>query len=798
MAMMLLGAAGLLAQQEYHVKVFGRTDELDVRGSLCIAQMNGFIWVGTSSGLIAFDGQHTPSYQLADEDGFGSYYGRVKSMVQSADGTIWVGTRRGLCIFDIRQERLLPFHVQQLPAWTSVSFMQFDNDGHMWALVGNQAYMIDVQEKKAMLVGEGQVYPSCMMVARDGMVWMGDSGGRLFRYDARNRRLRSYRVCPEGAERFGVIVSITEMGTGELALVSGDDGVCLFSPETFTSRMLLTHDDTGKPIAAHMGVTTDGDDLWIGTENGVLIYRISDGSLNAIREKHGAMNSLADNAVHTLFVDNDQGVWLGTFFGGIHRVSLSPQNFSVFQPENESDDVDVVREICQDRLGRIWVGTEDGGLYMLDKKEKRLRVADVDWGSYPHPFNVQSLMMQDDLLWVSSMISGIYVIDTKSMQVVRRYEKTSENAMGVPLHAISMCRQGSSIFICSGTSVYVYDKKEDLFRLLPELSDISAHHLYADRHGNVWVASFDKGLWKISRGKDGKWKGKKTPFAYQTTSVVMEDSRGQYWVGTELHGVMCYDDKTGKTTPLMGSKSLPHQIVTSITEDHQHRLWIGTFDGLYSYNLDKRAFMHMNTSHGLPTRYMNYSAGFVDKDGMVYVGTYKGLVRLDPSTSALSLRRLKPYFLSIRLNGKYVLPGDATGILKETLYQTKEVMLTYEQNSFTITYATPVYRNMGVVWYRYRFNPDEPWVMADASQTLQVNNLAPGKYRLQLQTSLNPDVWDSEPEELIIRVAPPVWLSTGAILGYVLVIVLIVVSVMMAIRRHEEGGGHGNGKKKQK
>lgn len=783
--MMVLGAVGMQAQQEYHVKVFGQTDGLKVRGSVCIAQMNGFIWVGTSSGLIAFDGKNASLYQVPDKEGLGSYYGRVKSIVQSADGQIWVGTRRGIYMFDIRREQLQPFSVKQLPNLVVLS-MQFDLDGRLWAIVGGQAYVINVQERTAMLVGEGQVYPSCLMVARDGTVWMGDGNGVLFRYDVRNQRLRAYQAKPEGVERFGNIVSITEMETGELALTSDNDGVCLFSPETLKSRMLLTHDDEGVHISAHTAITPDGENLWIGTERGVLIYHLNDGTLSAIREKHGEMNSLTDNAVHTLYADNDQGVWVGTFFGGIHRISISPPNFSFFPPESENGNVGVVREVCRDRQGHLWAGTEDGGLYVLDEKANQLREAEVEWGAYPRPFNVQSLLLVGDKLWVSTMGTGLYVIDTMRMQVERRYTRTSENAMGVPLYGISLCKQQGTIFLSSANGVYFYDEQEDCFRFMSEFSDIYAHHLYADKHGNVWVASFNKGLWKIRKQKDGTWKGEKTAFAYQSVSVVMEDSYGHYWVGTELHGMMGYDDKTGKTSLPEGTENLRHKIVTSIVEDQHHRLWIGTFDGLYSYNLDKHVCLHMTTSHGLPTPYMNYSGSYVDANGKVYLGTYKGLVRVDPQNFALAKGELRPYFLSLYMNGRHILPGDATGILKETLYQTKELVLSNDQNTFTINYATPTYRNMGMVWYRYRFNPDEPWVVMEGVQALRVNNLSPGKYELTLQASFNPEVWKGPATVLRISVEPPVWLSMGALLGYVLVIVLVVVSIMSFINRSKE------------
>ena len=788
--MMLLSVARMLAQQEYHVKVFGRSDDLRVRGAVCFEQMNGFIWVGTSEGLIAFDGKRATLYRVPDPDGMGSYYGRVTTMKQSDDGTIWVGTWRGLYTFDIQRERLVPSHMKGLPAKGGISAMQFAPDGLLWMIVGGQVYVVDVVKKTATLVSERQMSASCLYVSKDGAVWLGSQSGVLYRYDAHHRRMWAYDVKPASADRVSSIVSITEMGTGELALTTGNDGVYLFSPETYESRMLLTHDDTGEPILGHMAVTPDGENLWIGSEHGIIIYSLSDGRVSAVREYRGHPNSLEDDAVHSLFVDREGGVWVGTYFGGVHRVGLSRGNFSVFMLEGNNNTADVVREICRDSLGHIWVGAEDGGLYMQDPETGKLREANVAWGSYPRPFNVQSLLVVDDQLWVSTLMNGLYVVDIKSMRAVRHYMRTSENAQGVDIYGISLCRQDGTIFMASGNNVYTYDEQQDVFIPLPELSNMYSHHLYADRHGNVWVATFDRGLWKISRGKDGKWVPHMTKFSYMSVSAMIEDSNGNYWVGTAQRGLMSYNDKTGVTTQVTLSDRLMNQTVTSIVEDLKHRLWIGTFDGLYSYNLGMNLITHADRSHGLPSHYMNYSSGYFDKEnGMVYIGTYKGMVRFDPSSFILSNVPLKPYFLNLYVDGQHILPADKTGILKKTLYQTKELMLSYAQNTFSISYSSPTYHNAGQVWYRYRLQPDEPWVVADGSQLLQVVNMAPGKYRLALQASYNPDVWEGETAEVEITVAPPVWLSTGAILGYVLLIVLVVVFTMTFIRRHENVKG---------
>ena len=772
-----------MAQEEYHIKVFGQTDELKVRGTTCMAQINGFLWVGASSGLIVFDGQHAALYPVPDEEGLGSFYSRVTAVLQSPDGEIWVGTRRGIYSFDITTERLRPFKVTGLPKVSDVSVLQSDNKGNLWGIINGKVYRIDIAEKKAECISGELMSPRSLTVTRNDIVWIGDREGTLYRYDTQEKRLRAYNMKKGNVEKFANIISIVEMKNHELALVSQTDGVCLFSPNDFSSRMLFTKDDQGIPILAHTAITPQGENLWVGTERGIVIYRMKDGHMSSIRQTRDKENSLSDNAVHSLMADRERGVWAGTFFGGINRISLSSKNLIVTMPETEN--VDVCREVCADSQGRLWVGTEDGGLYQFDRATKTLREAEVDWGNETPPFNVQSLMVKGDELWVSALNGGVYVIDSPSLKLKHHYIWTNKMGTGLLLNGVSLCHQKGTVFLSTNRNVYVFDEKDEAFNPLPEMMNTYAHHLFADRHGNVWVATREKGLWKIQE-KNGKWKASRTPFAYQGTTTVMEDSKGLYWVGTDNHGIYSYNDEKGKSFQLKASEELSQQSVNNIVEDMQHNLWISTFNGLYSYNIDTGLISHLTTKNGLLTDYMNYSSGYVDYEGRVYIGTYKGLVSFIPSAFNPAHEKLTPYFLNLFVNGKHVMPGDSTKILQKTLFLTKEVMLKYSQNTFRLIYAIPSYQSGQIVWFRYRLNPDEPWVMTDKIQAINLVNLSPGSYKIELQASYDPEKWEGETATIKVVVSPPAWLSTVAILGYVLVIILSVILTMTFIRKRKE------------
>lgn len=790
--LLLLVALATQGQRAYHIKHFGETDELRVRGEVSIAQVNGFIFVGTSEGLRAFDGKHASLYRVPDDDRAGGYYGMITGVVQSADGVIWAGTRRGFYTFDIEHERLVPFRVEGLPENPSVSHMKFDAYNRLWVVVNGKPYRIDPKRRRAYCIDENLSRVRYLMLSREGTVWMGDVEGLLYRYDEPNNRVRAYTVKPEGTKEFRKIAAITEMLDGSLAVTSETDGVCLFSVEDFSSRLLFDKDE-GKPLLAHTAITPDGTNLWVGTEHGIVICNVKTGALSALRQSDTAFHTLTDNAVYTLFLDQEKGVWAGTYFGGLHRISLLPSNFTISLPEVEG--VDVVREMVQDSQGRIWVGTEDGGLYEFDEEALRLRPVKVDWGSEPEPHNVQSLLLVDDELWLSTATSGIYMLNLKTMRLRQRVTRTNPTSQGVQLNPISMCRQNGDIFVSTSSGVFQYYPKTNDFRLLPDLSGMYVHHLLADRDSTVWMCTYNNGLWKMSK-KNGKWVPHKTPFEYQCVTTFFQDSRGVYWAGNDRHGLMGYDDEMGITLPidlmpLTGQDALdPTAVpkdqglcVTNIVEDSYHRLWINTFDGIYTYNPEYGLVAHFTMDNGLPSPYFNLSSGLLTQKGLVLLGSYKGLVSVDPGLFRAFRDKLRPFLLNLYVNGEHIMPNDGSGILQRTLFLQKEIHLRADQSTFTIFVAAPTFQNEAVVWFRYRMNPNERWTLTSDMAAIQMHNLASGTYHVEVQASYDRDKWDGETTTLTIVVEQPVYLSFWAIVGYVCLIILGVILGMWIVRR---------------
>ena len=167
---MMMAVVMMSAQDEYYIKNYGKTDELKVRGGTCIAQINGFLWIGTSTGFIAFDGNHMHSYTIPDEDGKGGFYSRVVALESSSDHNLWIGTRKGIYEFEMIMGNMHLFEAAGLPEHPDVRVIKFDKDGYLWGILNGKAYKMDTKKKTAECIGDGVMHPSCMTIAKDGTV----------------------------------------------------------------------------------------------------------------------------------------------------------------------------------------------------------------------------------------------------------------------------------------------------------------------------------------------------------------------------------------------------------------------------------------------------------------------------------------------------------------------------------------------------------------------------------------------------------------------------------------------------
>lgn len=156
-------------------------------------------------------------------------------------------------------------------------------------------------------------------------------------------------------------------------------------------------------------------------------------------------------------------------------------------------------------------------------------------------------------------------------------------------------------------------------------------------------------------------------------SYMFMDSKHNLWLSTESAGLCWLNEKERCVMLYSGRKELANNKVVSIEEDKQGCLWMGTYKGLYKYIPGSDSFVHFGEMDNLWVGQFNYHACAQD-DKFIYMGSTKGLVWFDPQEIVYTHQTNPVYFATLELlndsGNKLYLFGVGDG----------QISLPYDQN----------------------------------------------------------------------------------------------------------------------
>ena len=255
-----------------------------------------------------------------------------------------------------------------------------------------------------------------------------------------------------------------------------------------------------------------------------------------------------------------------------------------------------------------------GGEILLFDREKlsmtRLNQLKPFTDDFPGQLFFHLLLDRDGILWLASTGSGVYRVNFPKKQFQLLYEKSIspfilENS-GSWNHGIRALYQAKNGDIWVGTrwqNVYRLDRDGQLKQVFSEKNYLvgAVYHIMEDKDGNIWFSTKGNGLVKAEPDMNApqglrftRYKNDpKNPNSISNNDVYFtyQDSKGRIWVGllggglnliSELNGTTVFKHKYNglKQYPLYGL----YMEVRTMTEDNEGRIWVGTMDGLMSFD----------------------------------------------------------------------------------------------------------------------------------------------------------------------------------------------------------------------
>lgn len=534
-----------------------------------------------------------------------------------------------------------------------------------------------------------RIYPLTLLEDREGFIWIGTEEG-LFKYDGYDPRpiqmpdsmqdqaITALCQAPDGViwvgHRSGEISYLLDQ---HLELVDWEEG----HPQAKITALMFDQ-------KASLWMATYGEGLYVKKDHRLYNFNTDDGLLN--------------DEIYSMELDSQDRVWVSTDQGinicemSIDEKERKKKKIEIFSPAQSLPD-QIIPEIYLDDQGILWMGTFDSGIVSYDVSKQETRYSDADWGYG----EIKEILRLGSELWVGTRRHGIVVLNAETLESKKQYCRHTgyENDH---ILALLQDREGNIWVAGDQTglqSVFPYlewlplpsrlsqtniscvwlDRKEEIwvaharnFTLLPQgmdhtrVGEAVSYTLPGEEDagiismgegplGAMWMGTFGDGLYRVDADSksikklaigqgmsifsllwkaDTLWlstlsgvfwgimnreKGDIShlhPFPEQEALEsnyiyqIFADSKGRIWFATDGAGVSVYED--GKLQMFGPKDGLTAAVVYSIGEDHQGQIWTNSPDsGLFRF--DGEGFHKLEGEMGLSS--LSPSALVADREG---------------------------------------------------------------------------------------------------------------------------------------------------------------------------------------
>lgn len=791
--------------QPYSVKQLGIEKGLSNNYVVSIAQdKQGFLWFATEEGLNKFDGTRFITY-LKNEDltRQGITGNELNCLLDDPqDSILWIGTQRaGLNAYDYVNNTFLCYrHDGENPEsliTDDVTKIVAATDGNLWITTYWRG--VDYFDKKAgkFIHYNTQTVPGLasdniwsVVDGGDGKLYMGHVHHGFSVLSLKDKKVTNFMHDPEDPVSLpgnGVTCIYKDL-SGNIWLGT-DRGLALFNPEA-ENFIHFHHSEDGVPHTVFDIRQFDGNKLWIAMEfGGIAILDLTQRmflSPDQVRFQYIKEGddeySLSNSTVRCLFQDSFKNVWAGMWGGGINFLSHESSYFNVYsyspiQHSGSSLNNKTASSVCVARDGKLWIGTDGGGINVFDKG-KRVAVYKEETGDLTDNSIQAALCDSEGNLWFGSFMGGVdfYDVKKKSFHQIFPKDKTGEDVR-------ALYEDAEYVWIGTSNGIYkvrLHDKGiADHYTVENNL----VRCISKDNLNRLWIGTFGGGLGVFDEHfQCVKLFNVTSLFPSNAINTVYMDSQNRMWIGTG-EGLVCFPSSQSWDYKVYRSEEgLSNVHIRAITEDNHGNIWVSTNKGISCLLKDKEVFYNYDHWDNVPMG--NFMSGSVAeaKDGTLYFGSINGLCRFNPDQVLEKRESPAAIITEMRIFGPLRDTDSNEKVM--ALEGQSEVRLSYMQNNFSVTFNIQNYALADQVEYAYMLKGlENSWYTVTDPNNVTFRNIPPGNYCFQVKTRIRNQEWADEIASLDIRIDPPVWLTWWAKLFYILSGVSVLYFILHAYKK---------------
>jgi ligand-binding sensor domain-containing protein len=541
-------------------------------------------------------------------------------------------------------------------------------------------------------------YIRCLFTDSRGTVWIGTSKGLAY-YDYRSDSFRSFlQDTTDDHTLPGNIISVIKEDAYGILWIGTNTGLCSFDPKNKRFQRYLHDAHTNSISSDHIRDIQFalGGIMWITTGKGLNRLDLSTMAFTSFFHDPKDTTTLSGNILTQIAMDAEGNIWTSvnetTYLECFNTKTYRVTHYRIFTEKESHIPDNTPRDIFIDRKGRLWVGTDQAGLYLflpdknifyqyradlLDPNKMQSNTivgmyqdnANMIWLATftgverfnpdeskftvyrPKPITVLAnnsvqAIVEDSShrLWLGTF-NGIFIMDRRTGAYTNHQYKAKD------LHTLShnvvqslCCDKSGSMWVGTMGGLNLFDPIHKSFRRFYTKKDAVRgiafiQTIFSCKNGDLYFGG-PGGLSKFDFEKDAV-----LHLSNQAVSVIFEDNRQILWIGSggggaggPGSGLVKYDRSTGdrkQFSNIVGdTTSLPSNNIQSIAQDQNGTIWIGTNAGLCRFNEATEKFSTFSEKNGLPNVFV--SQLLVDDKDRIWMSTNKGISMLNESRTKLT------------------------------------------------------------------------------------------------------------------------------------------------------------------
>ncbi|WP_031529924.1 hybrid sensor histidine kinase/response regulator transcription factor [Dyadobacter crusticola] len=592
----------------------------------------------------------------------GLSHNQVNCFLKDSRGFVWVGTADGLNRFDGYSFRVFKHDPADTTSLSDhfINSIFEDPEGYIWINTRKGFNIYDPStesidrnaSKAAKRLGLSDADFGAIIKTHAGDYWINHNKLGLTKYLSKTKKLLRIPLKPLLDPLKGITRAITDFNEdarGNLWIVCNDGLIARIdahSNQAGFQSALLKVKNLG--ISPNYRIFVDEQrQPWVYVVKAVFgaFYLDTERNRLLVASTTGPDFRLSNNAVSAIVQGPEGKIWIGTDHGGINILDKQTGKVSTLL-SNANDPRTIsqnsILSLYKDPTGMIWAGTFKKGFSSYHQnifKFSLIRHLPAVPGSLP--FEDVNVFTEDPSgnIWLGTNGGGL-IYYNRSKNTFRQYKNIPGDPSSLSNNVIVSMFLDKSGLLWIGTyfgglnsfdgntfTRYLHNPADST-----SLVDDRVWEIFEDSQRRLWVGTLADGLDLFDRNKKTfKHYRRLAPNSVSSDyiSALLEDKNGDLWIGT-ANGIDVLKRSTGKFIHYMYAAGDPLSLssdgVTSLALDSLDNIWVGTSEGLNRYDRKRNGFVSYSTRHGLPDN--SILTIVVDKKQNLWLGTPKGLVNL--------------------------------------------------------------------------------------------------------------------------------------------------------------------------